>query len=200
MIVYLEGRLHEVRPLQAVVLAGGVGYAVNIPLRVSEKLPPRGGDVSLHIRQVFREDASDLYGFTEAAERDFFDLLTGVSGIGPKMALTLLSRVDPASLTAGIASGDTGMLSKCPGIGKKTAERIVVDLRDKVSSLGTPGPLAPAGASPSAEPREEQAVAALATLGFKMPDARKAVAKAARNAGPGASTEELVKTALRQGV
>lgn len=198
MIVLLQGRLHEAHPLKAVIIAGGVGYGVHIPIRVAEKLPPVGSEVSLHIRQVIREDASDLYGFLEAAERDFFDLLTKVSGIGPKTALTLLSRVEPGSLATGIATGDTAMLAKCPGIGKKTAERIVVELRDKMPAFGDPSAL-PGGTAAAAagSPAEEEAAAALVTLGFKAPDARKAVSQAARTLGPGASTEELVKAALR---
>lgn len=199
MIVYLEGTLHEARPLHAVVLAGGVGYGVHVPLRVSERLPARGQPVALHVRQVFREDAADLYGFLDATERDFFDLLTKVSGIGPKTALTLLSRVPAESLAAGIAASDTDLLARCPGIGKKTAERIVVELRDKVASLGVPGSAVAAGgpAAAGGDASIEEAVAALVTLGFKAPEAKKAVDQAAAKAGPSPTTEDLVKAALR---
>jgi len=197
MIVYLQGELFHSSPLQAVVLANGVGYCVHIPLRVAEQLPPKGNTVRLHIRQVFREDSADLFGFLDPAERDFFDLLTKVSGIGPKTALTLLSRVPAASLAAGIAASDTTMLAKCPGIGKKTAERIVVELRDKVVSLGVPGTPAPQPGQSRAQEQVEEAIAALITLGFKPADARKAVERGLQTAGPDPSTEELVKLSLR---
>lgn len=197
MIVYLEGQLLQSTPLYAVILANGVGYGVHIPLRVSEKLPSKGHEVKLHIRQVFREDSADLFGFLDAAERDFFDLLTKVSGIGPKTALTLLSRVAAESLAAGIASSDTVMLSQCPGIGKKTAERIVVELRDKVPSFGVPGTSAGSNAAGAPNETVEEAVAALVTLGFKPLDAEKAVERSLKAAGPNPSTEDLVKRALR---
>lgn len=197
MIVYLQGILREASPLRAVIVAGGVGYGVHVPVRVSGKLPAPGNEVSLHIRQVFREDASDLYGFLEESERDFFDLLIKVSGIGPKTGLTLLSRVDPETLGSGIATGDTAMLAKCPGIGKKTAERIVVELRDKITSVGGQPPGIEGTGAPGGNRNEEEAVAALVTLGFKAPEAGRAVAKAAKTLGPESSTEELVKAALR---
>ncbi len=198
MIVYLQGQLLQSSPLFATVLTSGVGYGVHVPLRVSEKLPPAGGEVKLHIRQVFREDSAELFGFLDAAERDFFDLLTKVSGIGPKTALTLLSRVPAETLAAGIASSDTVMLAQCPGIGKKTAERIVLELRDKVPSFAPAGPGSPKSESGAAlHESAEEAVAALVTLGFKPVDARKAVDRGLQRAGPTPSTEELVKMALR---
>lgn len=197
MIVFLQGVLREASPLRAVVLAGGVGYGVNVPVRVAGKLPAPGNEVALHIRQVFREDASDLYGFLDESERDFFDLLIKVSGIGPKTGLALLSRTEPSSLAAGIATGDTAMLAKCPGIGKKTAERIVVELRDKISATGTIEGSADGLPSAAGSGNEEEAVAALVTLGFKPPEAKRSVSKACAALGPTASTEDLVKTALR---
>ena len=198
MIVYLQGILRESRPLHAVVLAGGVGYGVHVPLRVGERLPAPGGEVELHIRQVFREDSADLYGFLESSERDLFDLLTKVSGIGPKTALTMLSRVPAETLAAGIASSDTAMLATCPGIGKKTAERIVVELRDKMASVGIPSAQIPSTAGPAGDQAAaEEAAAALATLGFKPADARKAVDRILQKASAPLSTEELVKLALR---
>lgn len=198
MIVYLQGQLLQSSPLFAVILANGVGYGVHVPLRVSERLPQKGAEVQLHIRQVFREDSADLFGFLDAAERDFFDLLTKVSGIGPKTALTLLSRVPADSLARGIASSDTVMLSKCPGIGKKTAERIVVELRDKVPSFGIPETSSTGSTSdPLASDSAQEAIAALVTLGFKTPDARKAVERSLKSCPAGANTEELVKAALR---
>ncbi|MEM0965633.1 MAG: Holliday junction branch migration protein RuvA [Verrucomicrobiota bacterium] len=197
MIVYLEGELLHSTPLHAVILANGVGYGVHIPLRVSEGLPAKGGSVKLHIRQVFREDSADLFGFFDATERDFFDLLTKVSGIGPKTALTLLSRVPAESLASGIASSDTIMLSQCPGIGKKTAERIVVELRDKVPSFGIPSSPAGVPEDTNGQAMIEEAAAALVTLGFKPVDAKKAVERSLRTVGDSPTTEKLVKLSLR---
>lgn len=196
MIVYLQGQLLQSTPLHAVVLTNGVGYGVNVPLRVSEQLPAIGGEVKLHIRQVFREDSADLFGFLSAAERDFFDLLTKVSGIGPKTALTLLSRVPADALAAGIASSDAVMLAKCPGIGKKTAERIIIELRDKVPSFGIPENTSTSGPA-NTNAVAEEAAAALVTLGFKPADAKKAVEKCLQASETAPSTEELVKMALR---
>ncbi|MFP4352694.1 MAG: Holliday junction branch migration protein RuvA [Puniceicoccaceae bacterium] len=198
MIVYLQGVLRESRPLHAVVLAGGVGYGVHVPLRVGERLPAPGVEVALHIRQVFREDSADLYGFLESSERDLFDLLTKVSGIGPKTALTMLSRVPAESLAAGIASGDTAMLATFPGIGKKTAERIVVELRDKMASVAIPSARPPSSGGPAEnQAAADEAAAALVTLGFKPADARKAIDRVLQKASATPSTEELVKLALR---
>lgn len=204
MIVYLEGNLLSAKPLYAVVLVGGVGYGVNIPLRTNDALPRVGEPVQLFIRQVFREDAADLYGFHEESDRDFFDLLTRhVSGIGPKTAITLMSRIGPSTLRQAIADGDTGLLAKCPGIGKKTAERLVVELRDKIglpAAGGGEAALSSFGAVSSGNQNSinrGEAVAALLALGYKLPEADRAVEKALGQLGADASTEDLIKQSLR---
>jgi len=196
MIVFLEGTLLSAKPLHAVVLAGGVGYGVHVPLPVAERLPGVGKPVRLHVRQVLREDSSELYGFLREEDRDFFDLLTGkVSGIGPKIGLNLMSRISPDTLRRAIGEGDVTLLSKCAGIGKKTAERIVIELRDK---LGVSGGDAGGPAEPGAAPQSHagEAVAALMALGYKLPDADKAVRRAVERLGAEAATEELVRAAL----
>lgn len=197
MIVTLEGKLLACAVLRAVVSCGGVGYEVHIPVTTAERLGKVGSQVTLHTHQVFREDSQALYGFATAEERDFFALVVEkVSGIGPKTAMALFSRLSLPVLTQAVAMGDIALLSSCPGIGKKTAERLVLDLRDKVSvghgaaSVASPSPVSAAN-SPAAD-----AVAALVALGTKAADADKLVRAALAKAGPAATADQLVKAAL----
>ncbi|MCC5806419.1 MAG: Holliday junction branch migration protein RuvA [Opitutales bacterium] len=204
MIVHLSGTLLEATPLEAVVDVGGVGYAVAIPVTTAEKLPSPGKSVSLHTLAVYREDAQTLYGFHRREERDFFRLLTEkVSGIGPKLALAIMSGLSLASLRQAIATGDAATLAKCPGIGRKTAERLCLELKDKV---GLPAAASPgvttsgAGGGASAaggDTRVSDAVAALVALGFKLEAADRAVRRVLDKADGGVTTEELVRAALR---
>ena len=130
MIVALRGKLVKSSPLSAVLDVGGVYYGVNIPITTAEKLPKLGSETFLHTFAVYREDSQTLYGFATETDRDFFAVLVEkVSGIGPKIALNMLSRMSSTSLKSAIAAGDVSLLSKCPGIGKKTAERLVLELR-----------------------------------------------------------------------
>ena len=204
MIVSLEGVLVECTPLRAVVEAHGVGYEVNIPVTTAEKLPHPGQRVKLHVLAVYREDNQQLYGFAVREDRDFFRLLIEkVSGVGPKMALNLLSLLSPETLKMAIAQANIELLSKCPGIGKKTAERLVVELRDKVFPGGLGAASAMLGKS-SADGAPEtsafaDAVGALVALGYKAPDADKAARRAQSILGPNATSEALVKKALAQG-
>lgn len=204
MIVSLNGKLIEAGIFRAVIECAGVGYEVNIPVSTAEKLPDIGGNVRLFTLQTFREDGQSLYGFFTAEERDFFKLLVEkVSGIGPGTALKIFSRLSLPVLQNAIQNSDIAQLSQCPGIGKKTAERLVVELRDKIgivkksaASAGTPGnagTLAPAPEAPSAQ---ADAVAALTALGFKLDQADKAVRQALQKCGASASTETLVRVAL----
>jgi Holliday junction DNA helicase RuvA len=197
MIVRLTGQLLSSSPLAAVVEANGIGYEVHVPLTTAEKLPAAGSKVSLHTYSVYREDSQALYGFHSAEERDFFRLLVEkVSGIGPKHALSVLSRLSLPVLQSAIVGGDVALLAKCPGIGKKTAERLVIELRDK---LGAPADAAvPAGGSPapSANDKFRDAVLALVALGYKAPDADKAIREASTALGASAPTESLIKRAL----
>jgi Holliday junction DNA helicase RuvA len=200
MIVFLEGTLVEHTVSHAVVEVHGVGYEVSIPATAAEKLPPPGRAVKLHTLAVYREDAHQLYGFTTRDDRDFFRLLVEkVSGIGPKTALGLLSRLSVSTLKAAIANSDLKLLADCPGIGKKTAERLVVELRDKVFS-GTAVSLpasAPDGDAPPPSAFQDT-VGALIALGYKAPDADKAARRALATLGPAATSEALVKKALGQ--
>ncbi len=200
MITSIKGNLASVTPLRAVIEIGGLGYEVNIPVTTAEKLPDPGSEVKLHTMVVYREDAQTLYGFSTVAERDFFRLMIEqVSGVGPKVALTIMSKLPLGSLQTAISAGDFATLSKCPGIGKKTAERLVVELKGKVGGTGfVVAPGAPGEPTANAAPSSpiSDAVLALSALGYKPADADKAVRAAARALGATATTEALIKKAL----
>ncbi len=197
MIVSLRGKLIQAGVLRVVIDVHGVGYEVNIPVTTAERLPAVGAEVFLLTYPVFREDGQSLYGFSTAEERDFFSLLVEkVSGIGPKIALNILSRLSLSVLRDAISRGDVALLAQCPGIGKKTAERLVIELRDKV---GLENPAAPSGlpVSNSNQPTPAtDAIAALIVLGNKLADADKAVRAALAKLGPSATADQLVKAAL----
>jgi len=178
MIAHLRGTLLEKHPNQAVVEAGGVGYDVTIPISTYTALGEPGTEVRLRIHTQVREDAIALFGFTTAQEKALFEKLTSVSGIGPKLAITVLSGIQAAELVRIIRSGDVPMLVRVPGIGKKTAERIVLELRDKLETLGA-GPASPkAAAAPIMEPIEADVISALTNLGAQQGAAELAVRKA----------------------
>jgi Holliday junction DNA helicase RuvA len=197
MIAYLHGKLADSTPTHVVVDCHGVGYSVFIPLSSYDKLPPRGGDVKLltHHHVVAHEGTQQLYGFVTADERDMFRLLISISGIGPRLAVNILSSTSIAALRSAIASGDTKTLSALRGIGKKTAERLVVELKDKVGGAATFE-----GKGRAATPEEQKltdAILALVSLGYKQVDAHKAVLAAVERVGAKAGVEELVRAALR---
>ena len=198
MIVSLRGKLIEAGVLRVVIESAGVGYEVNVPVTTAERLPKLGAEVFLLVHHVFREDGQALYGFAVAEEREFFKLLVEkVSGVGPKMALNILSRLSLPILRDAILRGDVALLSQCPGIGKKTAERLVMELKDKVGlegsapSVATISPTAALAPTPASD-----ALAALVALGFKPADADKGVRTAVAKLGPGATADQLVKAAL----
>ncbi|MGB1128364.1 MAG: Holliday junction branch migration protein RuvA [Opitutales bacterium] len=197
MISRIKGTVLESTPLQVVLEAGGIGYEIHIPVTTAEKIPASGNECSLYTHAVYREDSATLYGFATRDDRDFFRLLVEkVSGIGPKIAISMLSRMSPELLRSAIASADIALLAKCPGIGKKTAERLVIELKDKVG-LATSGEAVAASAPASAGPIAFQdAVSSLMILGYKPADADKLVRKAAQQLGADATTEALIKTAL----
>lgn len=199
MITSIQGTLTSATPLHAVVELNGFGYEVNIPVTTAEKLPVPGTVVKLHTLVIYREDAQALYGFASPAERDFFRLMIEhVTGVGPKVALGIMSRLSLPLLESAIRLGDVATLAKCPGIGKKTAERLVVELKSKVGA--THSPAAAAGGEttvgiPAGAPHRD-AVAALVALGYKAAEADQAVRHAVLALGPKATTEALVKKAL----
>ena len=201
MIHFLRGKLLETLPTQIIVDVGGIGYEVLIPLSSFDKLPPRGTDLTILTHLAIREDAHVLYGFMSAAERDMFRLLINtVSGIGPKLALNILSGINISALRSAVAMGDVKSLSQISGVGKKTAERIVVELKDKLGKAAAlePGSAARALMSPEDE-KFNDAVAALMALGYKQPDANEAVRGAQALLGTQGSVEQLVRAALKKG-
>ena len=207
MITSLQGTLVSATPLGAVIEVGGIGYDVHIPVTTAERLPRPGETVKLHTIAIYREDSQTLYGFASVEERDFFRLLVGtVSGVGPRIAVTIMSRLSLPVLRRAILDGDVGLLAKCHGIGRKTAERLVVELKDKLApggAISSGASVELGGASAAVSPEEDSpdrrmrdAVLALTALGFKVPDAEKAVRKIAASLGNDASVEDLVKRAL----
>jgi Holliday junction DNA helicase RuvA len=198
MIASIQGILTESALVRAVVEVEGFGYEVNIPVTTAERLPPAGSAVKLHTLVIYREDSQTLYGFATAEDRDFFRLMVeNVTGIGPKMALSIMSRLSLALLQSAIRSGDVAALSKCPGIGKKTAERLVVELKSRVGAAGDPArAAAPSGGPAQAAAPHADAVAALVALGYKLNDADEAVRRASLALGPKATTEAMIKKAL----
>lgn len=198
MITSIQGTLASATPLHAVVELNGFGYEVHVPVTTAEKLPSPGATVKLHTVVIYREDAQTLYGFATPAERDFFRLMIeNVTGIGPKLALTIMSRMSLPSLESAIRMGDIASLAKCPGIGKKTAERLVVELKGKVGGTDIGASVAAGGESAtSAEHPHRDAVAALIALGYKPADADQAIRRAALALGAAATTEQLIKKAL----
>ena len=199
MITSIQGTLAASTSSHAIIELNGFGYEVNIPVTTAEKLSLPGANVKLHTLVIYREDAQTLYGFTTPAERDFFRLMIeNVTGVGPKGALGIMGRLSLSSLEDAIRAGDIAALAKVPGIGKKTAERLVVELRAKVgasdgSATNLTGESAPA---PSGASTHRDAVAALTALGYKGADADQAVRHAALALGAKATTEALIKKAL----
>jgi len=203
MITSISGILVSATPLRAIIETGGFGYEVHIPVTTAERLPSPGQATKLHTLAVYREDSQTLYGFSTEEERDFFRMLVEkVTGVGPKMALSVLSKLSLQTLKGAIAAGDVALLAKCPGIGKKTAERLVIELRDKLNpaDLGTVSSSSASATSASGpapvENKIRDAVMALVALGYKAADADKSVRQAWVAVGPSASTEALIKKAL----
>lgn len=202
MITHLHGRLAEVLPTVAVVDVSGVGYEVLIPLSSFDKLPAAGQEVRLLTHLVVREDAHLLYGFVTAGERELFRLLVNtVSGIGPKIALNVLSGMSIASFRSAVAAGDFKALASISGVGKKTAERIVVELKDKIGTMGgaeAAGAGATRAAAAGGDNRVGDAIAALEALGYKPNEAMEAVRAAVTMLGASATLEQLVRACLRK--
>jgi len=200
MITFLHGKLVEALPTQIVVDVNGVGYEVLIPLSSFDKLPQPGRDVKLLTQLIVREDAHTLYGFMTAAERDLFRLLVNtVSGIGPKTALNILSGMNPVAFRGAVAGSDVKSLSQISGVGKKTAERIVVELRDKIGATGVWEAASARHALSPDDQKTNDAVLALMALGFKQMEAHDAVRAAQTMLGAKAMVEELVRACLKKG-
>ncbi len=194
MIALLTGRIAYKSTDHIILDVNGVGYRVLIPFSTYYELPEEG-TASLHIHTSVREDAIQLYGFRTRLEKSFFQLLISVSGIGPKLARDILSNIQPQALAQALGQGDIHKLSSIPGIGKKTAERLILELKEKVGKLDMPS-------TPAAEQRElpaddvrEDVISALLNLGYKEQQVRKALV--GLDATAGVSVEELLKQALK---
>ena len=193
MIAHLEGRLRHKAPDHVIVDVHGVGYCVHVPLSTFYNLPEPGAPVSLHVHTYVREDTLQLYGFGTSAEKDMFLHLIAVSGVGPKMGLSILSGLQPDELRQVVFYQDRQRLQKIPGVGKKTAERILLELRDRlrlpVPETSSPSPRDPA----EADDGHADAYSALLNLGYKPAEAARALQKARR-----AISEETGKPSLEQ--
>jgi holliday junction DNA helicase RuvA len=191
MIAHLRGKLLAKHPNQAIVEAGGVGYDVTITVSTFSDLPAMGAEVALHIHTHVREDALALYGFLRAAEKLLFEKLITVSGIGQKLAVTILSGMAADEMVGAIRGNDLARLTRIPGIGRKTAERMVLELRDKLPPAGP----AAVPAIATISPIEEDVLSALQNLGYQRAAAEKALAVVAKN-GKAKSFDEMFREAL----
>ena len=199
MYAYVSGTLADKKPTEAVIDAGGIGYRLLIPASSFERLPAVGKAAKLLTTFVVRDDAMTLYGFATDPERTTFETLTAVSGVGPKLALGALSAMSPGELRDCCVAGDTAMLTRIPGVGKRKAERLIVELRDKfagMDGLDTSGALGGDGAATEAR---ADARSGLEALGLSRAEAEKRIRKVLR-AHPGTtSAEDLIRLALREG-
>ena len=194
MIGYLTGKIVGKKPTNILLDVNGVGYSVNISITTFEKLPSQNEIVSLYIYTSVKEDAIDLYGFSTATEKEMFELLIGVNGIGPKLAQSLLSGIEVDELRHAIDEGNLSRITAVPGIGRKTAERLLVELRDKMNKLTEQFEPAEAGAPSSIR---SDAIAALVNLGYNMKTAEKAV-RNIMNTNTSATIEDVIKEALAE--
>ena len=195
MIAFIEGDLIECQLNMAVIQVGGIGYQVNIPLTTSERLPSLGKEIKLYTQATYREDSQTLYGFIDRESRDFFRMIVDkVSGIGPRIALNLLGSLSLPMLKSSIASGDVGMLSKAQGLGKKTAERIIVELKDKVLKIYD---IDDNISFQNNNTAKEEALSALEVLGINKKTSEKLVDKIMLD-NSDASVEFVIKEALKK--
>lgn len=201
MIGRLSGQIAASRPEELLLDVGGVGYRVQIPLSTFYRVSGAVGPVALFIHTHVREDAIQLFGFWTEDERDAFERLIAVSGIGPRIALAVLSGIDTTELTNAVQRGDREILERIPGIGRKTAERVLLELRDRLAPRRGRVRSSPTASGPSADGPEsgpdQDAAAALVHLGYAERAARDAVSAARRELGPDATLEGLLRSSLR---
>lgn len=191
----LTGRIEGLEADRCLVDVGGVGYVVMASTRTLGALEP-GAEQRLWIETLVREDAITLYGFLQAAEREWFRVLTGVQGVGPKVALGILSALAPADLVAAIQSGDRTMLTRAPGVGPKLAVRLVTELRDKVGAVGLPDSIAAPSKAPAGP--DAEALSALTHLGYRPAEAQAAIARVRQRLGESVAFADLVREGLRE--
>ena len=193
MIASLRGKLISKTPNQAIVECGGVGYDATISVATFTALPAEGAEARLHIYTHVREDQIALFGFAEMAEKRLFEKLLTISGIGPKLAITVLSGIDSSRLVTAIRASDHATLTRIPGIGKKTAERVVLELKDKLDDMAG---FVPADAPVSLGAVADDVLSALVNLGYARPVAQKAVEAAAKDASVSGDFEKLFRASM----
>jgi Holliday junction DNA helicase RuvA len=192
MIAHLRGKLFSKQPQQAIVEAAGVGYDVAISVSTYTSLPVEGAEVSLHIHTQVREDTLALYGFLDRNEKRIFERLITVSGVGPKLAITIQSGLPSDRLVTALRAQDHATLTRIPGVGKKLAERLVVELKDKLEDMAAAAP-----AMAAAGPAAEDVLSALVNLGYQRPSAQKAIETAvAKDKSVGEHFDALFRAAL----
>ncbi len=197
MIDYVSGSLATKKPTEAVIDVGGIGYRILIPTSTYERLPEPGEDAVLLTHHHVREDAITLFGFLSTEERRVFELMLGVSGIGPKLALAALSALRPSEIKQRIMDRDVAMLTRIPGVGKKTAERLVIELRDRFEKDGLDGASSGADSAMGDDNFRADAMAALEALGLSRSAAEKAVLGVLRKDSSIRNAEEIIRLALR---
>ncbi|RMF92090.1 MAG: Holliday junction branch migration protein RuvA [Candidatus Schekmanbacteria bacterium] len=197
MIGKIRGILESKKPNQVLVDVNGIGYEVFIPLSTFYKLPEVGSEVLLEVHTHIREDAFELFGFFTPQEKSLFKSLISVSKIGPKLAINIMSGAETEKIAEAIREGDIILLNSIPGVGKKTAERLIYELRDKISADICEGRKAEEGKGVLKSKLTDDVVSALINLGYSKSMAEKAVAKASKNGADGISVEELLKESLK---
>jgi Holliday junction DNA helicase RuvA len=198
VIAFVQGKISEIEPTHAVIDCGGIGYLVKISLNTYTRIQEEKGAVKLHTFLQVREDAQVLYGFAAKAERQLFEQLIGVSGVGGNTALVILSSLSPTDLIQAVRTEDVGTLKRVKGIGAKTAGRIVLELKDKLGAdLGDGGSPAAAGGSGNVSERRAEALAALAQLGLNKQAITTQVDRILKEQGADLSVEEIVRIVLR---
>ena len=196
MIAFLRGRVLEKQPNRMIIDVQGVGYELYVPLSTYYEVGDEGTEVGVRVYTHVREDALQLYGFLTDLERQLFERLISISGIGPRLAIAVLSGVDSRDLVTAVQRGDVARLTAIPGIGKKTAERIVLELRDRLSQLSVPAAEAAPAAS-GADRMRSDLISALQNLGYHRPQAEKAV-ESTLSSTPDATFEDALKQVLRE--
>jgi len=198
MIAFLRGRVLEKQPNRVLVDVNGVGYEVFVPLSTFYDLGDEGGETALRIHTHVREDALQLFGFLTLLERQMFERLIAISGIGPKLAIAVLSGLETRDLVTAVQRADVARLTTIPGVGKKTAERIVLELKDRLTQIMVPVPSDATKPAPSAADRvRDDLLSALQNLGYHRPDAERAADAVLRDA-PDRTLEAALKDALRR--
>lgn len=198
MFEYIKGTLISINPHKAVIDVGGIGYILHIPLNAFSATPPLGKEITFYISSIIREDSHKNFGFLSVEERDLFEKISGISGVGPKTALALIGHLDTQSLESAITTANSTILSKIPGIGKKTAERLIVELRDKVLKGLKKSPLPTTAQKELSEEDQKMndALSALMNLGYNSLQAQQAIKKALSNFKETPELTILIRTAL----